>query len=543
MTQLRRRQVLLGGATLAAAATTPLLAGCGSGASGSTGSNAPGEAAPLPTFRAQDASPKADLPGTPGVLPDTYFRYPDDPPALVTAPPGDGRPIGVLTQTFAPITPAVGQNSVWSNLNEALGSPLEIQQVPAADYVTKFATVVAGDQLPDLFYVSAPPPPRLPELMRSRALDLTDHLSGDAVLAYPNLANLPTACWEAGRFGGRLYGLPSPRGAMSSGVQYRRDDLLAAKGITADVQSFQDFYDLCEELNDPRGGVWALTLPPTQFIRTMLSIPNEWRQTDGGLQSALRAPEQLEALEATRKIVAAELVNPDAFAAPNSKTWFSAGQAYFNQDSFTAWAQYYGGAELPDGFDIGVFDVPAFAGGGQGSMWLSYPSFGVSAISAKAADRVDTLLKVADYLAAPFGSQEYLTVRYGVEGEDYELTGGNPVPTSSGSANRELGVKYIVDAPVVNYIPGRQDAAEKLIGSLAGLVENASANDAVYLYSETQSSKGPASAKKFEALQNDILQGRQPVEAWSAAVEDWWKAEGEQTTAELNQAYEESGRG
>lgn len=543
MTQLRRRQVLLGGATLAAAATTPLLAGCGSGASGSTGSNAPGEAAPLPTFRAQDASPKADLPGTPGVLPDTYFRYPDDPPALVTAPPGDGRPIGVLTQTFAPITPAVGQNSVWSNLNEALGSPLEIQQVPAADYVTKFATVVAGDQLPDLFYVSAPPPPRLPELMRSRALDLTDHLSGDAVLAYPNLANLPTACWEAGRFGGRLYGLPSPRGAMSSGVQYRRDDLLAAKGITADVQSFQDFYDLCEELNDPRGGVWALTLPPTQFIRTMLSIPNEWRQTDGGLQSALRAPEQLEALEATRKIVAAELVNPDAFAAPNSKTWFSAGQAYFNQDSFTAWAQYYGGAELPDGFDIGVFDVPAFAGGGQGSMWLSYPSFGVSAISAKAADRVETLLKVADYLAAPFGSQEYLTVRYGVEGEDYELTGGNPVPTSSGSANRELGVKYIVDAPVVNYIPGRQDAAEKLIGSLAGLVENASANDAVYLYSETQSSKGPASAKKFEALQNDILQGRQPVEAWSAAVEDWWKAEGEQTTAELNQAYEESGRG
>lgn len=543
MTQLRRRQVLLGGATLAAAATTPLLAGCGSGASGSTGSNAPGEAAPLPTFRAQDASPKADLPGTPGVLPDTYFRYPDDPPALVTAPPGDGRPIGVLTQTFAPITPAVGQNSVWSNLNEALGSPLEIQQVPAADYVTKFATVVAGDQLPDLFYVSAPPPPRLPELMRSRALDLTDHLSGDAVLAYPNLANLPTACWEAGRFGGRLYGLPSPRGAMSSGVQYRRDDLLAAKGITPDVQSFQDFYDLCEELNDPRGGVWALTLPPTQFIRTMLSIPNEWRQTDGGLQSALRAPEQLEALEATRKIVAAELVNPDAFAAPNSKTWFSAGQAYFNQDSFTAWAQYYGGAELPDGFDIGVFDVPAFAGGGQGSMWLSYPSFGVSAISAKAADRVDTLLKVADYLAAPFGSQEYLTVRYGVEGEDYELTGGNPVPTSSGSANRELGVKYIVDAPVVNYIPGRQDAAEKLIGSLAGLVENASANDAVYLYSETQSSKGPASAKKFEALQNDILQGRQPVEAWSAAVEDWWKAEGEQTTAELNQAYEESGRG
>ena len=53
--------------------------------------------------------------------------------------------------------------------------------------------------------------------MAAKAVDLSDHLAGDAILDYPNLANIPTDCWDVGRFNGRIYGLPSPRGAVSRG--------------------------------------------------------------------------------------------------------------------------------------------------------------------------------------------------------------------------------------------------------------------------------------------------------------------------------------
>ncbi len=63
------------------------------------------------------------------------------------------------------------------------------------------------------------------------------------------------------------------------------------------------------------------------------------------------APEQEQALEAGRSLFADGLVNPDAFAAPNKKTWFSTGKAYFTDDAFASWPQYYAGVE-DESFDM-----------------------------------------------------------------------------------------------------------------------------------------------------------------------------------------------
>ena len=178
--------------------------------------------------------------------------------------------------------------------------------------------------------------------MAAKALDLSDHLAGDAILDYPNLANIPTACWDVGRFNGRIYGLPSPRGAVSSGILYRRDDLLKAKGITGEPQSFADFQALCAEVNDPRSGTWALTSPALQYLRNMLDVPNFWRYDGSTMQSWWTDPGQEQALEAARSLVADGLMNPDAFTASASpKTWFGTGKAYFTADAFTAWPSYY----------------------------------------------------------------------------------------------------------------------------------------------------------------------------------------------------------
>lgn len=74
-------------------------------------------------------------------------------------------------------------------------------------------------------------------------------------------------------------------------------------------------------------------------------------------------------------------------------------------------------------------------------MWLSFPSYGFAAVGQQAQGRIETMLRIADYLAAPFGSAEYLTVRYGRTGSDYELEDGSPAPTGNASGASQLGVK------------------------------------------------------------------------------------------------------
>ncbi|WP_232549951.1 extracellular solute-binding protein [Propioniciclava soli] len=542
MSPVSRRTVLSTGGTLAAlAAGGPLLASCGgnSAPGGTSSGGAAGSDAPVaaPTFRAPEG-PEPDIAGD-ADIPDTFFSYPAEPTVSVPEAPGDGQPLRILTQTFSPVTAQPPQNTAWANLNDKLGSALEIQQVPSGEYATVFATSLAGGQLPDMFFLAEQPD--MPDMVEATCLDLSDHLAGDAILAYPNLAAIPSDCWEAGRYNGRLYGLPSPRGAMSSGVLYRRDDLLAAQGVAPEWDDFEGFFSLAQQLNDPRGGRWATTIVPGQYIKNMLGIPNFWQYDGTTMQSWWTAPQMEEALEAQRRWAEAGLMNPDAFASPNTKVWFSTGAAYFNPDSFSAWSQYF--ADPPEGFDIDVCQIPAFDGDGTGHLWMSFPSYGRAGINRNAADRVETLLKVANYFAAPFGTQEYLDVKMGQEGADYTFEGTDPIATSTGAANSALGVRYIADCRIANYLPGHEDSARKLDASIRELVPDAFRNDAVYLYSETVESDFASSAQMFNALEADIVQGRKQVSEWRPAADQWWADSGQQMAEELTEAYHAAGRG
>lgn len=537
MSELTRRSLIQTGSVAAVALGVPLVAGCGSKDGGDTGKGADGKNVAAPAFKAPEG-PKPDIAGDTDI-PDTFFKYPAEPTVSVKEKAGDGKPVSILTQTFAPVTAQPPKNTAWANLNEKIGSELKIQQIPAGEYASKFSTTVAGGQLPDMFFIGEVPD--MAGMVQATCLDLSDHISGDKISQYPNLAAIPSECWEAGRFGGRLYGIPSPRGAMSSGVVYRRDDLLADKGVKADWGNFQEFFDLAKQINDPKGGRWASTMVPGQYIKNMLGIPNFWKWDGKTMQSWWTAPEMEEAIEAQRKWAQAGLMHPDAFSAPNTKVWFSTGKAYFNPDSFSAWSQYW--SDAPKGFDIDVCQIPAFDGNGKGHMWMSFPSFGRSAINKKAGDRVETLLKVANYLAAPFGTKEYLDVKYGKEGSDYTLKGSDPVPTQTGGANSQLGVKYIADARIANYLPGHEDSARKLDASIRKLVPDAYRNDAVYLPSKTVEKKWDEASKTFGALEGDIVQGRKKVSEYRPIADKWWKDYGQKMADELAQAYTDAGRG
>ena len=63
-------------------------------------------------------------------------------------------------------------------------------------------------------------------------------------------------------------------------------------------------------------------------------------------------------------------------------------------------------------------------------------NFGFAIIKKSNADRVKELLRVLNYLAAPFGSQEYMVSKFGIKDTDYTLNDkGSPVFTDKGKTD------------------------------------------------------------------------------------------------------------
>ena len=123
------------------------------------------------------------------------------------------------------------------------------------------------------------------------------------------------------------------------------------------------------------------------------------------MQSWWTVPEQEQALEAARSLFADRAGQSRRVQLTEQEDLVRhRARSYFTDDAFSSWPQYYSSNAAGEGFDIGGCAIPAFDGGEPGRMWLSFPSYGFAAVAKSAADRVPTLLRIADYLAAPFGT-------------------------------------------------------------------------------------------------------------------------------------------
>jgi len=71
-----------------------------------------------------------------------------------------------------------------------------------------------------------------------------------------------------------------------------------------------------------------------------------------------------------------------------------------------------------------------------------------SPLSRRTSDtRIKELLKIANWLAAPFGTEEYLFRKFGIPGVHYNMVNNSPVQTQAGITQTVLGIRYLVDAP------------------------------------------------------------------------------------------------
>ncbi|GAA0627102.1 extracellular solute-binding protein [Kribbella sandramycini] len=529
--QLSRRTLLAGVGVLGLAACS------NEGRGGPTGGS--GNAAGVRPAYQRYTGVKPDFAGAEYNIPDAFNRYPADPVQAITQPPGDGRPISITTYTNTPIPPKLEQNRFWQELNRRVGSPVTVSLTPSVDYNQKFATVVAGDRLSDIFMVGAVP--QVPQLLGAKAADLTAHLSGDNIKKYPYLANLPETAWNNCIYGNKIYGVPIPRGAISSQALYSRADLLEKQGLNAGIKSADDFIELCKQLTDKRRNRFALATSPTQYVRNMFDMPNNWREDGSTLVHYYEHESHEAAFEVLRKLWSAGYVHPDAFSGQNQdmKVRFGSGTSALVQDTFSGWPSYLQTAVDKDA-RIGIIAPPKHDGSGTGKIWLGAPAIGFVAINKKAESRVETLLAYLNFLAAPFGTQEYLFRKFGLPGLHHQVVDGNPVLTQKGFSEVQLGLMYQADGPWTIFLPEKAGNAEAEFNAMKQTCPTALADPAAGLYSETNVRKGPQLNEDMTQLTNDIIQGRKPVSAWAGAVKKWKSGGGDKIAEEFAQALEAS---
>ena len=158
---------------------------------------------------------------------------------------------------------------------------------------------------------------------------------------------------------------------------------------------------------------------------------------------------------------------------------------------------------------IGI--MPPFgADGGKGSVHLGNGSFGITFLKKNTPDRIKMLLRICDWLAAPFGSEERIPVRWGVQDVDFTFDEqGNPRPTKQGLAEVIISWQYQGPVGQVAYDPVMsEDFARTVNGWEQAAMAVGVADPTIGLYSPTDAAQGSVLRQAIYDGVTQIVLGR-----------------------------------
>ncbi|OYN89187.1 type 2 periplasmic-binding domain-containing protein [Parenemella sanctibonifatiensis] len=470
MTTLSRRHLLAGAGATAAALALSACSADGEGAGGTAG-NGGGEGGSSGT-RAQapnyvpftEVTP--DLPGDNalGIQP-AFFSYPADPPRMREQPPAETDPIEFLCQGAPPPNP-FGDSAWYGLLSSATANKFNFNWGSWTEYEQKFQVTIASGDLPELMMLPSTAP-RKPQLLESAFTDLTPFLSGSAVEDYPGLASIPTETWTIPTLGSRIWGVTQPRPAVGR--------IIVGSPVTArtagyegdfSASSLDEWVSMCIECSDRSKNIFALGADPITSILNLTAMmagsPNVWGEENGAFVHRYEHETFRPALEAVKRLWAEGALHPNSFSEPGSYgAWWNAGVTVFKHQSF----EYMQSELMRPGLEAVIPELPGLDGG-TSQIYLKRPGYGdfVAVSKQTSDDRVREILQFMDYFAAPFGTQEYLDVQYGVEGTHYSMESGAPIANKDATQQEALNARAYLGQQVNSqiYVPEDQSVAEEL---------------------------------------------------------------------------------
>jgi putative aldouronate transport system substrate-binding protein len=182
---------------------------------------------------------------------------------------------------------------------------------------------------------------------------------------------------------------------------------------------------------------------------------------------------------------------------------------------------------------------PFAADGKSKPIYHTGPSnFGMSFIKKGSPDRVKLLLRVLNYIAAPFSSQEWALLNYGVEGTHFSRGAqGVPVLTDKGKAEVLSTWKYITNNPQVLYDTNRsQEYATSIQEDEKAMADVAIVDQTLGFYSATYSSQQALLDQAMTDGVSDIVIGRSQLSDLDGLVRDWRNNGGDKARTEYQDA-------
>jgi len=561
------RGSLAGGLALAA---LPILNACApaSTSSGATsgGGTAAGGANPatatknvLPTYVPVANGPKPDYHDDNPLYTDAFDNYPQNPTKANQNAPGTGSPVNVLVAAYFPLPTPFDQNPTWHAVNQALNADMRLNMaVGGADYRGKFATTMAGDDLPDIMhlYFGYSVAPNLPAFFKAKCADLSPYLSGDAAKDYPYLAAIPTPAWKnsIAAIDGALYLIPIHRQMTSipdQGGNFFKNIDLWDKEIGQDYvpKNADDFKRALQQLTHPQDNRWGIgsfgtgaRLFGIGCFAEMFNAPNGWKMDASGKLIKDRETEEYKAAVGyMRDLFAAGVYWPDSISATSNVRPDFVGRkfAVSPEGQGNSWVDFWQrGLQQTPPQRFNMINPFSAQDGQKPIHYLGTGYVSTNVLKKASPDRIKELLRIMNWLASPFGTQEDLLLTYGLEGQDYTKDEkGNPKPTQDGVQRAGyLPWRYIAQHPWVYYQAGLDGYAKASHEAEQATLPLGVDDPTNGFYAPKQYGKGIQADTVWQDGIREIILGRTPISEYDRMVKDWQSTAGDQIRKEYTDA-------
>lgn len=533
-------------AAVAVAGGVPLLAACGGSGSGSgtKEGTTTGKAlkkvlpayAPSNLVQPDVASVNGSSPG--------FTKLPDPLVASVKSAPGKGSAFRVMTPLWGTVPKK--NNPYYTAVNKAVGSTLNFDPQDGNTYQDKIGAVLAGSEIPDVMTIPGwNMQGQIRNAIVSKFADLGPYLAGDAVKKYPNLANIPTGAWQYSVFGGKLRGLPMPNPVIGNAIFYRKD-LIGSGALPA---SADDLLAFGKEYTAPKSKVWAfddLWTCIQKIFGLLPDAPHYWQLEGGKLVHKIETQEYREALAFARKLHDGGYVHPDAEANKDadSKIRFTSGHIMMYNDGTGGWkGMVTEQVAANPKFDMQALDFFA-ADGGKPVLWQDDPA-GIFTFLSKnlSKEKIEEFLGIADFAAAPYGTEEFMLTNYGVRDTHYKVEGGVPTFTPQGIEEAQPAtLLYVASPPHTIAFPDEPQLVKDYAGWMARQAPHLK-KPLFFGMQVVEPQRYASLYTPFDDLQKDIRRGRKKVGDVDAAVTTWKNSGGDKLRDWYQDLLDKNGSG
>jgi putative aldouronate transport system substrate-binding protein len=518
---------------------------------------------------AQDASPASSPGASPAAengivpsgvegVPDVYLKTPEVFKSYDGAP-GSGGTVRAFTISYSPPPPGRDSNQYWQELEKRLGVKWEIDMTPQPNYGEKSAAYLAGGDLPDLFYIN--PGQNATQQYQAMAqgafLDLTPFVTGDAIAEYKNLASFPQYMWDNLKFQGKIFGVPTPS-LRAGNLPYYRSDWSTKLGLEPTNPDSIAQMLVAFSKNDPDGDGSANTWGMGRYSGGWLvydnliaaygyKLPKNWRLNDDGtLTNAIETDEFKQVTEFLTKLFADGGYHPDAASMTfsDAQNAFIAGQTGLHSEGLTS---FFGvgnvGYRLQQTSPNATLApmVPIAPDGSPGVTYNNTGFFGFIGIPTKIGgdeDRVRELLRILDYLASPFGSEEQVFLANGIEGVHWDFNAdGARIVNDKGRSERSDLVYFMGNLPVL-YYPEDPKIGLQVQKDLKASIALGIDDPTQVLFSQANVDSGPQLNQLGMDSISSIVSGRAAVDTLGDVISQWKSQGGDQIRNEFQEALQ-----